>query len=206
VQLGPQYYSDFGNAEQKVALVWRSSVATLQRARVILPERDFEFAGRPPVEFQLRVTLGSATEEVSVVVLHAKADADTVSWRRRRDGALALKTWLDSAYTTRKVFVIGDFNDDLDQSITTGRASPYAPFVTDIARWRAPTLVLSQAGIRTILNFPDAIDHHVVSRSAGTALVAGSVGVIRLDTLVRNYATTTADHLPVVARYTIGPP
>jgi hypothetical protein len=30
--------------------------------------------------------------------------------------------------------------------------------------------------------------------------------VIRLDTLIRNYATTTADHLPVLARYRIGPP
>jgi endonuclease/exonuclease/phosphatase family metal-dependent hydrolase len=206
VQLGPQYYSDFGNTEQKVALIWRTSAASLQRARVILPERDFEFAGRPPVEFQLRVTIGSATEDVSVVVLHGKADTDTVSWRRRRDASLALKTWLDSAYTTRKVFVIGDFNDDLDQSITTGRASPYANFMADTARWRAPTLALSQAGTRTILAFPDAIDHHVVTRAAGLSLVTGSVGVIRLDTLIRNYATTTADHLPVLARYRIGPP
>lgn len=53
---GPQYYSDFSNAEQKVALVWRSSMATLVSAKVILTNQNSNFAGRPPVEYTLRGT------------------------------------------------------------------------------------------------------------------------------------------------------
>jgi hypothetical protein len=37
---GAAYYTDFDDTEQKVALVWRTSVATLESARVILGAYD----------------------------------------------------------------------------------------------------------------------------------------------------------------------
>src|SRR5262249_49513315 len=105
---------------------------------------------------------------------------------------------------TQKVWVVGDFNDDVDTSITTGNASPYANFVTDTARYRFPTKALSDAGIASTTSFPDTIDHHLNSNEANATYVAGSVEVFRVDSFIPNYGSTTSDHFPVLSRYTFG--
>ena len=59
-----------------------------------------------------------------VVLLHAKASTDEASWARRQTGARALRRHLDAAWPTVPVWVLGDFNDDVDRSIADGRPSP----------------------------------------------------------------------------------
>ena len=54
-----------------------------------------------------------------VIVLHAKAMSDMDSWQRRVDASRALKTYLDGTWPSAKVLVIGDFNDDVDVSISS---------------------------------------------------------------------------------------
>lgn len=139
-----------------------------------------------------------------MVVLHAKAFDDTVSWTRRRDAGVALKAYLDATYPTQKVAVIGDWNDDVDVSITAGRASPYQPFVADSARYRFPTAALSAARVSSTTRFPDLIDHHLVTNELAAAYVAGSATVYRLDEHIAGYAATTSDHYPVLTRYRVG--
>lgn len=97
---GPQYYSDFSNAEQKVALVWRSSMATLVSAKVILTIQNSNFAGRPPVEYTLRGTFDGATRDLVFIVLHAKAGATQDAWNLRNPASQALKSYLDTTYPT----------------------------------------------------------------------------------------------------------
>lgn len=196
---GARYYSDFGDAEQKVGLVYRTAAATLVGARVILGGSDFDFAGRPPVEYTLRLTRGDAP--LVVVVLHAKAGADAASYDRRDRAAAALKAFVDSAHATTPVLVLGDLNDDLDTSILAGRPSPYARFTGDAARWSAPTLALSLAGRTSTTGFADVIDHHLARGDAGARYVAGSAEVYRPDQAIADYARTVSDHYPVVARY-----
>src|SRR6266850_2848922 len=91
---GAAYYSDFSNTEQKVALVWRTSIATLLGAKVILKDQNSNFAGRPPVEFSLRLTLNGVTEDVIVIVLHAKAGSDDGAWSLRNAASPPLKSYL----------------------------------------------------------------------------------------------------------------
>jgi len=198
---GAASYSDFNDAEQKVGLIYKSGVAAVIGARVILTERDFDFAGRPPVEFRVRITVGGVVDTIPVIVLHAKAGSDAASYARRATAASSLKAWVEQTYPTQAVWVIGDFNDDMDVSITAGQPSPYAAIVSDTLRWRVPTKALSDARQSTTVSFPDAIDHHVVTRSAGLRYVPLSARVWRLDSLIPNYRTTTTDHYPVVARY-----
>ena len=45
VESGPQYYNDFSGMEQKVALVWKSGVLSVTRARIVLTNQDFERLG-----------------------------------------------------------------------------------------------------------------------------------------------------------------
>jgi len=201
---GATYYNGFSNLEQKVGLVYKTSVATLLGAQVILGANDFEFAGRPPVEYRLRIALNGTTEDIVVIVLHAKAGADGASYDRRAAGAAALKTYIDTTWPTRKVFVIGDLNDDLDTSITTGRISSYANFVGDVTRYGTPTKALSDARISSMASYPDIVDHQIVTNEAAAALVAGSVTVYRVDQFITGYTTTTSDHFPVLVRYEVG--
>ncbi|GIG55931.1 hypothetical protein Lfu02_03030 [Longispora fulva] len=198
---GPQYYSDFNNGEQKVALVWRSSMASLVSAKVILTSQNSNFAGRPPVEFTLRGTFDGATRDLVFIVMHAKAGSTQDAWNLRNPASQALKSYLDSTYPTQDVFVIGDWNDDVDTSITPGNASPYANFVNDTARYGFPTRALSLAGVASTTGYPDFIDHQLNTNEVNAKYVAGSATAFQPQAYIPNYATTTSDHYPVLARY-----
>jgi endonuclease/exonuclease/phosphatase family metal-dependent hydrolase len=201
VQNGAAYYSDFNNLEQKVGILYKSELASVRSAKVILTQYDFDFAGRPPMEVTLRVTLNGRTEDLVVIVLHAKCCSDSDSWQRRQNAANALKSYLDNTYPTQKVLVIGDFNDDLDTSITPGELSPYQSFVNDATRYTFPTKALTDAGISTEIGYPDAIDHHLNTNEMNATYVAGSAEAYRVDQYVPSYGTTTSDHYPVLTRY-----
>ncbi|MEV6332395.1 lamin tail domain-containing protein [Streptomyces sp. NPDC051909] len=198
---GAQYYSDFGNTEQKVALVWRSSLATLVSAKVILTDQNSNFAGRPPVEFTLRGTFDGVTRDLVFIVLHAKAGSTQDAWNLRNPASQALKSYLDTTYPTQNVFVIGDWNDDVDTSITSGKTSPYANFVNDAARYTFPTRALSLAGVPSTAGYPDFIDHQLTTNEVQAKYVTGSATAFQPQAYVPNYATTTSDHYPVLARY-----
>lgn len=198
---GAQYYSDFSNTEQKVALVWRSSMATLVGAKVILTDQNTNFAGRPPVEFTLRGTFDGVTKDLVFIVMHAKAGSTTDAWNLRNPASQALKSYLDTTYPTQDVFVIGDWNDDVDTSITAGKSSPYANFVNDSARYTFPTRALSLSGVASTTGYPDFIDHQLNTNEVQAKYVAGSAQAFHPEAYVADYSTTTTDHYPVLARY-----
>ncbi len=201
---GPQYYSDFSNAEQKVALVYKTSMATVRSAQIILTQNDYDFAGRPPMEVKMTVTLNGVSEDLVVIVLHMKSGADATSYQRRQTAGAALKSYLDTTYPTQKVIVLGDWNDDVDTSILAGSPTPYANFVADSARYRFPAKVLSDAGGTSEVSYPGSlIDQQLVTNELLADYVAGSVLVFRADQYVPSYGTTTTDHYPVLTRYTV---
>lgn len=198
---GPAHYSDFSNREQKVGLIYRTSVVQVLGAKVVLTEKDHEFAGRPPLEVRVRLTLGGATRDGVVLVLHAKADTAEASWLRRKAGSEALQAYLDAAWPDVPVWVLGDFNDDVDTSISLGRPSPYANLVAQGPRWVFPTAALSAAGISTTTGYSDAIDHILASDEAMAGYAASSAEAYRVDSFIPSYNTTTSDHFPVLARF-----
>lgn len=201
VTSGSTYY---GATEQKVGILYRSSIATLVGAKVILTANDADFAGRPPLEVRLNVTLNGTTEQVVVIVLHMKAFDDVPSWQKRANAGAALKTYLDATWPTQKVIVVGDWNDDVDTSITSGQATPYQNFVSDAADYTFPTRALSLAGISSTTGYPDIIDHHLNTNDLHATLVPGSVEVYRVDSYISSYDASTSDHFPVLSRYTFG--
>ncbi len=203
VRSGPAYYSGFGDKEQKVALVWRTDEVTLDSARVILGAYDHAFAGRPPVEFHLHVSIGGRSEPLIVIVQHAKAGADAGSLARRDTAAAALERYLGATWPTAKVLVIGDFNDDVDASIHQGAPSPYRSFVEDSADYRFPTAAISAAHIGSTVKYPDVIDHQLDSNEMFADYVPGSAEVFRADRYIADYGETTSDHYPVMARYRV---
>lgn len=198
---GSTYYS---SGEQKVGLLYKTSIASVVSSKIILTANDTDFAGRPPLEVKLHVTLNGTTEDVVFIVLHMKAFDDVPSWQRRQAAAAALKSYLDSTYPTQKVVVVGDWNDDVDTSITSGQASPYANFVSASASYTFPTKALSDAGVASTVSYSDMIDHHLDTNEMYATYVASSAKVFRADTYISSYGTTTSDHYPVISRYTFG--
>lgn len=202
---GAAYYSDYNGTEQKVGFIYKTGVATLQSARIILTAYNYEFAGRPPLEANFSVTVNGTTESIVVIVLHAKAGAQAADYDRRLAGSEALKSYLDSTYPTQRVIVIGDFNDDVDASIVRSKgASPYANFVNDSADYTFPTGALSAAGISTTVNYSDAVDHHLATNEFMATYVASSAKVLPVEQYFVDYGFTTSDHYPVSTRYTVG--
>jgi endonuclease/exonuclease/phosphatase family metal-dependent hydrolase len=201
---GPEHYSGYDNTEQKVGILYKRELATVLDARVILTDADHDFAGRPPLQVTLRVTLNGLTDDLVIIVLHAKCCSDGESWQRRANAAIALKAYLDATFPTQKVWVIGDFNDDLDASIAPAHASPYANLVADPARYEFPTQALSLAGAASTVNFPTTIDHHLNTDESHALYIADSAAVYRVDRYIPDYGRTTSDHYPVLTRYRWG--
>ncbi|MCY4572086.1 MAG: endonuclease/exonuclease/phosphatase family protein, partial [Gemmatimonadetes bacterium] len=188
-------------SEIKVGLIYKTAVLQPTSARIIRTDLDHAFAGRPPLEVSTRLTFGGATHDAVVIVLHAKASSDAASWNRRAAGGHGLKEYLDATWPDALVLVPGDWNDDLDRSITVGRDTPYRAFLDAPADWGFPTAELSAAGETSILGFSDIIDHILASNEVMAWYRTGSTLVYRVDRLIPNYRETTSDHLPVLVRF-----
>lgn len=195
---GASYY---GDSEQKVGIIYKTGVASVQRARVILGSHAREFAGRPPLEVELRVRIDGVSADLVAIVMHAKAMGTEDAWRRRRRASAALKSYIDDTYPAQRVLVIGDFNDDIDTSITPGNPSSYQNFVSDTSAYEFLTRPLSMAGIGSTVSYSDMIDHVLVTDELSTKYIAGTAEVFRVDEHIRDYGATTSDHYPVLARY-----
>lgn len=200
VDRGAEFYRDFEDNEQKVGLVYRSSAVTVRSARVVLTDRDWEFAGRPPLEVELVVTVGGATRSLVVIVLHAKAGDGVEDWERRSAASEALEAYLETRWPTAEVAVLGDFNDDVDESISGGRPSSYDNLAADPS-WTFLTAALSTTGRSSTVFYPDVIDHILVSDELLPRYVDGSVEAVRVDAWLADYGETTSDHYPVVSRF-----
>ena len=161
---------------------------------------SFWSSGRLPYMLTANVTINGVTERINFVNLHAKSGATLADFDRRVYDAHVLKGYLDTHYAAEKVVVLGDLNDDLDQSIAAGQPSPYAPFVND-STYVPVTKSLSQAGARSTISFSDMIDHHIISNELNEELLTGSERVVTPFASIPNYVNTTTDHLAVMTRY-----
>lgn len=198
---GPAHYP---GGEIKVGLVYKTAVVSVTSARLILTEFDYEFAGRPPLEATVEVAFGGDTIHAVVIVLHAKASQDSASWSRRLRGGQALKDHVDEFWTDTPTWVIGDWNDDVDASISEGRDTPYRMFVDAAPEWVFPTEILSRNGISSIPRYTDLVDHVLASDEVMAWFEEGSVKVLRVDEHVPDFENAASDHLPVFVAFRTG--
>jgi endonuclease/exonuclease/phosphatase family metal-dependent hydrolase len=189
----------YGPGEQKVGIIYRPEEFELITARTILRGSTWAFAGRPPLEVEFR----RGDQTLYVVVLHAKAQGAFDDWQRRRDGALALAGYLDSERAADDLLVIGDYNDDLDQSIRSSSPSPYADLAADHF---FATRALSDANVPTTTFGHLPIDHALAGGALAAAYRDGSAEVFPADDYIDDYARTTSDHFPVLMRFDLGEP
>jgi endonuclease/exonuclease/phosphatase family metal-dependent hydrolase len=209
---GPSRYdNEPGFIEQKPAVLFRTDRVQLESARLVRLQdyfaEDYAFAGRPPLRVDLRV----GSTDLTLLVVHLKAHSGSTAsedWARRRDAAALIKAYVDRDLSTRRVLVLGDWNDDLDQSIAydaTGYlATPSQPFIADTANYTFVTRALTTGGVKTTVRYADPIDHQLASNELQAGYVAGSLSVFR--PAIPGYGDNTSDHYPVTSRFAFPAP
>lgn len=176
--------------------------------------------GRYPYMLSADVVLddnngGSTTKRVHFINIHAKANTGDLlaAYNSRKAGAFSLDSLVRAGYPSTDNFVIlGDFNDDLNQTIASGvgtTVSSYSPFTIDhAADYIFPTQILSQQGQHSDVNFTGSvIDNVVVNKSMSSWYLPSSATVLSdVANLVPKYGTTTTDHYPIFSQFSFTPP
>ena len=216
--------ADFGSAAdnssdpdyrlaQKLAFVYRTSVIkNPQFTSFFRSTQGTSYSnwssGRFPFVMQADVLLNGVTKPVTFVAIHAKANTDPVvtSYARRKAGADELKAKLDADYAGQNVVILGDFNDDLDVTITAGISPPitsYSAFTNDAVNYPSPTLQeLSLTGQKSTVGYNDVIDHVVTTNELYDYYIKGTTEIqTGVTSTIANYGSTTSDHYPVQTRY-----
>ena len=219
-----QYYSHFFDSPetatdpaQKVCVAYNAAtVSPIDTAcRAILTDKavftaastnnSFWASGRLPYMFTANITLDGVIQRIRIIGLHAKAGSAIADYNRRLEDVKALKAELDAKYPKENLMVVGDFNDDVDVSITSGQPSTYVDFVKDSLNYKVISKELSDAGKRSTGGFTDMIDHIMVSNEMVSSYIAGSVGVATGTSVnfIGAYNATTTDHFPVWASFNV---
>jgi endonuclease/exonuclease/phosphatase family metal-dependent hydrolase len=200
VTSGSTYYGSF---EQKLAVLYKPSVVQVLNAQVILGSSSYDFGTRPPLRLDLRVTRNGTSVDLVAIVLHMKALTAQADYDRRLAAGAALKQYLDTSLPTARVLVLGDWNDDVDTSITSGQPTPYQNFLDSPAAYTFLTQTLSQT-VGSQTQFSSFIDHQLVTNELAANYVSSSAMVLR--PAIENYAGTTSDHYPILSRFDLGKP
>jgi Bacterial Ig-like domain/Lamin Tail Domain/Secretion system C-terminal sorting domain len=206
-------------AAQKLAFVYKNSVFSNVTTSALLsqginspadltnPAYNYWASGRFPYMLSADVTLNCVTKNVKFILVHAKANTSptATSYDRRKRGADSLHYTLQQNYANDNVIILGDYNDDLDFTITAGIIPPvtsYSAFINDAANFTPVTLPLSLAGKKSTISFNDVIDHVTVTDDLATYYLNNTANILTdVTSLVSNYGSTTSDHYPVFSRY-----
>ncbi len=215
-------------SSQKVAYLYKKSVVEPVEARPLLATvhprynggddsllpgipRDrpelFWSSGRLPFLMVANVTLQGNTKQYHFVNIHAKANTGNGSYARRAYDVAVLKDSLDTYFDSENIVLLGDYNDDVDETVAGNDAptpaSSYAPFVNDsIAEpgdgqyYHVATQTLSERDFRSFVSRPNMIDHITVSDELKDNLRPEAT-IVRYDTYNPTFDRTTSDHLPV---------
>jgi len=163
---------------------------------------SFWSSGRLPWMITAIADINGVKEKINLINIHAKSGSANADLERRRFDNQALKDTLDAYYADENIILLGDYNDDLDQSIGTG-PSTYEVIVSD-PDFDGVTLSLSEAGLRSFIFNDNVIDHITLSNELYDNYLEGSEILFIPFNLIENYANTTSDHLPVSVRLLAG--
>ena len=164
---------------------------------------SFFASGRLPFMVQFSATNSTVTKQFKAVVLHGKSGgSNIIDWQRRQYDNKALYDTLQAYHQNDPVLILGDFNDRLAGSINLGQTSSYGIFLNDPVSFRPVTLPSDEAGLTSFLGSGNnMIDHIMVTNEWFAEYIDSSAQPVDARNFITNYASTTSDHLPVMARF-----
>ncbi len=165
------------------------------------PERFFA-SGRLPFIMNATVTVNGVTQDVNFVALHARANTGSDQpndYAMRKYDVEVLKDSLDTYYSQEKIMILGDYNDDVDETVADGvvpTTTSYISFKNDPAEYTFLTKELSDKGYRSTVSYPNMIDHITASNELEENYLEGSAKV-HYEFYDGDYEYTASDHFPV---------
>jgi endonuclease I/chitodextrinase len=219
------YPSDATGPKQKVGFIYKNKTVKPVSTKVLLqtihpfynggntsaltnyPDADksrFFASGRLPFMFIADVTIGGDTKQINLINLHARANTSGDAqgkYDMRKFDVEVLKDTLDAQYPTANLILLGDYNDDVDFTVSNvpTTVSTYEAYVNDAANYRVVTQTLSEQGFRSYATFENMIDHITVSNELANLYIAGSSRV-HYEFFGADYTKTASDHFPVSTR------
>ena len=187
---------------QKLCFIYKTTTVKLIREKILFRKvfdedpSDLFSSGRLPYLLEV----DAVGHRLYFVNLHAKSGAAPADRTRRAFDALVLKDTLDVYYNNKNVILLGDLNDDLDQSITSGLPTPYANFTSD-DRYHCISKTLTDDGWHSTISYDDVIDHQIISSTLTQHYIEGSIHVVNPFLYIPLYGRTTSDHLPVMSEF-----
>jgi len=194
-------WNNSNNCFQNQGIIYKKSKIQYINASLITNGgTSYQWAnGRWPALYNVSFVVGNIQLPISFINIHAKAHTTATSeedYIRRRDASIGLKNLLDgSAYNTKRVVVIGDFNDYLIGTVCTvcsSTLSPYKNFMDDVTNYK---------GITTNLM---TVDHVIISNELFDNYLNGSAfREISATQTIPNYSSTTSNHIPTSVTFRI---
>ncbi|WP_111669837.1 T9SS type A sorting domain-containing protein [Algoriphagus litoralis] len=165
---------------------------------------SFWSSGRLPWLVTAIADINGVKEKINFINIHGKSGSTNEDLLRKRFDNQALKDTLDAFYSEQNIVLLGDYNDDLDESIGGG-ATTYEVITSD-PDFDGVTISLSEAGLRSFIFNDNVIDHITLSNELYDNYLEGSETLYIPFNFIENYANTTSDHLPVSVRLLAGEP
>lgn len=171
--------------------------------------------GRYPYMLTANVTLddrsgGTTVKKIRFINIHAKADTGDrlAAYSSRWRASFALDSLIQANYKSDNVVVLGDFNDDLNHTITTGMdTTSYMPFIRDSLLYQYPTQALSQQHEYTDANTSGVLENMILNSTMAASYLPSSATVLS-EVASGNpaFATTVTPHYPVLSQLSFTPP
>lgn len=208
MQTIPNYRYVIANygAVQKTAVVFNDEQFILHQSGLLANSNIDSFStGRYPLFVEL-ISKTNNKDTLLLIVLHLKSNygSDTEkaeAYNSRKKSVTWLKNYCNAFLQNKNFVLLGDFNDDLDQSIYKGLPSPMASlFNQTIPKYYFTTERLTQNKIPSTVNYPTIIDHQMVSVSLKNRLLSGA-DTINLKGYIKNYTKNTSDHYPIISKF-----
>ena len=191
------------SAELKTAFLYNKNVFKLAYSKVLAFGSDSFSTGRYPFEIAL-IPLNSFTiDTLFLINIHLKANTGNDAEKQeaylsRKKSIDWLKYYLGNQRVGKKIMVVGDWNDDYDQSIYNQWPTPIAKLENQSnSRFVFLTKILTQNNIPSTTGYPDFIDHQLASQALLNNCSVDQTSILDLREMIVDYANTTSDHFPV---------
>ncbi|MFN3800912.1 chitobiase/beta-hexosaminidase C-terminal domain-containing protein [Belliella pelovolcani] len=173
----------------------------------------FWASGRLPYLFDIKTNINGVQQNITLVNVHTRSNgggesAGAQRYAMRRYDVNVLKDSLDTYYGDVPLIILGDFNDDLDETVADQTAptvntseTSFINYINDPENYTPITLSLSNAGLRTFPSFENVIDHQIISNELNDNWIVNSERIVAPYDLIPNYDNTTSDHLPIKTRF-----
>lgn len=212
---------------QKVGFIYKKATVKVKKTEALLksihplynggddsalldyPNADrsrFYASGRLPFLMTADVTINGETEEYNFVALHARANNNGDAQNRynmRKYDVEVLKDSLDANFSNTNLVLLGDYNDDVDETVVsdlvTDNASTYDLYIKDTENYSIATKSLTSNGFRSYVFVENMIDHITISNELDDNYLSNSERV-HYEFYNNTYSRTTSDHFPVSIR------